>query len=155
MALPLPTADWQIAVGHDQSSLDRWNTITDTNSVPMLDPGDPPPWATVIDGEERIREDLSIASIGFPSHEWHIPFMTVEQYDHIIDNYNRRLVTIKDILDGIAFAFYNATFRIEQKNELVDRWNFFSSSVFGATNFAGGWGWSDVIITFTGVSVRP
>ena len=81
--------------------------------------------------------------------------MTVAQYVAIIANYNRRLVTIKDVLDGITFTFYNATFRIEDKGDMVDRWNFFSSSVFGAANFAGGWGWSNVIIFYTGVSDRP
>jgi len=152
--MALPSREWAIAVGHDQSSPTRWNTIVDANSVALMDPGEPPPWTTVIDGEDIAREDLTIASIGFNSHFWIIPLMTVAQYSLLNSTYNNKLVTIKDILDGIAFDFYNATFKLEKKSELADRWDLFASSPFVSVGFEG-WGWHDVRIDYIAVEDRP
>ena len=149
--MALPSRDWKIALGHNQAgSLTRWNTITDSGAF-LLDPASPPPWAQYQQGVPRAREDLSISFDGFPGTVWTIPLMTVALYDDLYTTYQGNLVTIRDIVDGLAFANYNATFRLEERRNLAGRWELFAADPVESAGYKGEWGFVDVPIFMTGM----
>jgi hypothetical protein len=77
--------------------------------------------------------------------------MTVAQYKSLYDTYQGELVTIRDTIDGVSFANYNATFRIEERFALAGQWELFGANPDESLGYAGEWGWSQVPIFYTGM----
>ncbi len=72
-------------------------------------------------------------------------------YNNIHGTYQGNLVTIRDTITGIAFANFNATFRIEDRRNLTGQWELFASDPTESSGYAGEWGWSNVPIFMTGM----
>lgn len=127
--------DNQIAAGHNNTAgLTNIGLIVPASHIAFPEPVVMPYHNP---GILKIRTDGAVATIGFPSQVWMMPFLTYTHYDYLLETYcgdgYSGKVTIRTRIRKNPYANYNATLVVPTPEELLN------SNV--------GWGYQQVPLT--------